>query len=563
MSEGFFATLSTLGEGHFPEYIWILVIGFIIAFFLAFSVGANDVANPFGTSVGSGALTLLQVCIAATFMESLGALTLGGAVSDTIRKKIVDPDLFNNMIPQFMIGQACAMLGAASWQILASVLKMPVSGTHSIVGAVLGFALVSQRGKGIFWWTIFKIVLSWFISPVLSGFAAVILYTILKYVILSRGKDKTKRALIVLPFFYAIVILLNVFSILYTGSHVYQIEILEVWHMILIAFGAAVVVWLVFFFVIVPKQKKQIEKINSGTVVKTDGCLEKVEKKLGWDADTRRKAREAKEAKKDSEALVDNNAIVQGGYGKGMKRNASSESMGSLASIASKISNISNSSRTSIFGVVKGGAEGGDGEPDESLFDGSEDDVMRYLFSHLQAFSACLDAFAHGGNDVGNSIGPVLALWSAFKAGNLLFEDAVDPWIIGYGCIGIIFGLWILGRRVIETVGEDIAEITPARGFSIDIMAGLTVLLGSNFGIPLSTTHCKVGAVVAVSLMHNRKAVSWRTFGNIAWAWIVTLPVSGAISALCYWLITYFMGFDNVSTVSTTVGPMNATTLFA
>ena len=97
---GFFATLSTLGEGHFPEYIWVLVIGFIIAFFLAFSVGANDVANPFGTSVGSGALTLLQVCIAATFMESLGALTLGGAVSDTIRKKIVDPDLFNDMIPQ-------------------------------------------------------------------------------------------------------------------------------------------------------------------------------------------------------------------------------------------------------------------------------------------------------------------------------------------------------------------------------------------------------------------------------------------------------------------------------
>merc|ERR1719397_1019632 len=74
-------------------------------------------------------------------------------------------------------------------------------------------------------------------------------------------------------------------------------------------------------------------------------------------------------------------------------------------------------------------------------------------------------------------------------------------------------------------------------GFSIDIMAGLTVLLGSNFGIPLSTTHCKVGAVVAVSLIHNRNAVSWRTFGNIAWAWIVTLPVSGAISAFFYWLI--------------------------
>ena len=94
--------------------------------------------------------------------------------------------------------------------------------------------------------------------------------------------------------------------------------------------------------------------------------------------------------------------------------------------------------------------------------------------------------------------------------------------------------MWILGRRVIETVGENIAEITPARGFSVDLMAGLTVLLGSNMGIPLSTTHCKVGAVVSVSLMHNRKAVSWRTFGNIAWAWIVTLPVSGKLQSCIY-----------------------------
>lgn len=222
------------------------------------------------------------------------------------------------------------------------------------------------------------------------------------------------------------------------------------------------------------------------------------------------------------------------------KRN---ESSGSLSSLVSKISNISTGSKTSIYGVVRKTDDKlcSTEEEDDSLNDGSEGEEMRYMFSHLQAFSACLDAFAHGGNDVGNSIGPVLALWSAFSAGNLLFDDAPDPFIIAYGCFGIIIGLWVLGRRVIETVGEDIAEITPARGFSIDIMAGLTVLLGSNFGIPLSTTHCKVGAVVAVSLIHNRNAVSWRTFGNIAWAWIVTLPVSGAISAFFYWLIIKFL----------------------
>lgn len=529
---GFFEKLGGLGDSVFADYMWVLIVGFIIAFFLAFSVGANDVANPFGTSVGSGALTLLQVCIAATFMETLGALTLGGAVSDTIRKKIVNPDLYNETIPQFMVGQACAMLGAASWQILASVLKMPVSGTHSIVGAVLGFALVSRKGQGIFWWTIFKIVLSWFISPILAGISAVVLYVGLKFLILSR-ENKTERALILLPFFYALVIFLNVFSVLFTGSKIYQLEVLKTWHMLLISLGAATVVLIAFWIFITPKQRKHIEKMRAGTLVKKEGCLDKMEKKLGWDEETRRRKKQEKEEKEGLE------------YSAGIPMTADkrNESSGSLSSLVSKISNISTGSKTSIYGVVRKTDEklGDTEEDDESLNDGSEGEEMRYMFSHLQAFSACLDAFAHGGNDVGNSIGPVLALWSAFSAGNLLFDDAPDPFIIAYGCFGIIIGLWVLGRRVIETVGEDIAEITPARGFSIDIMAGLTVLLGSNFGIPLSTTHCKVGAVVAVSLIHNRNAVSWRTFGNIAWAWIVTLPVSGAISAFFYWLIIKFI----------------------
>ncbi|CBY31957.1 unnamed protein product [Oikopleura dioica] len=535
---GFFEKLGGLQDSVFAPYMWVLILGFIIAFFLAFSVGANDVANPFGTSVGSGALTLLQVCIAATFMETLGALTLGGAVSDTIRKKIVNPDLYNETIPQFMVGQACAMLGAASWQILASVLKMPVSGTHSIVGAVLGFALVSRKGQGIFWWTIFKIVLSWFISPILAGITAVVLYVGLKFLILSR-ENKTERALVLLPFFYALVIFLNVFSVLFTGSKIYQLEVLKTWHMLLISLGAATVVLIAFWIFITPKQREHIKKMREEAGYHAVGKLTAVDQAVITPRSPNKTLsfvfflNFAKE-KEEKEGLEYSAGIP-------MTADKRNESSGSLSSLVSKISNISTGSKTSIYGVVRKTDDKlcGTEEEDDSLNDGSEGEEMRYMFSHLQAFSACLDAFAHGGNDVGNSIGPVLALWSAFSAGNLLFGK--DPFIIAYGCFGIIIGLWVLGRRVIETVGEDIAEITPARGFSIDIMAGLTVLLGSNFGIPLSTTHCKVGAVVAVSLIHNRNAVSWRTFGNIAWAWIVTLPVSGAISAFFYWLIIKFL----------------------
>lgn len=532
-------------QGHesLSEYSWIIIAGFIIAFFLSFSVGANDVANPFGTSVGSGALTLLQVCICATFMETLGAMTLGGAVSGTIGKGLVNSTLYEDQIPQFMLGQACAMLGAASWQILASVMKMPVSGTHSIVGAVLGFALVAQKGNGIQWIMILKIVSSWFISPILAGIMAVIMYSFLRKVILF-SENKEQRALVILPFMYAGVIFLNVFSVLYTGSKIYQIDFLQPWHMLLIGLGVSIVVWIVCNFVFRPAQVKVLNKIRDGTRVHKEGCLDRVEKKLGWDTESRKLRKEEKERKRqeeeDEKFMKGPQSTMQMSEFK-PKRNKFS---GSIQSLASRISSISNSSVTSIYGVVKKKHEELYSNPDESeedLRDGSEDENMRYLFSQLQAFSACLDAFAHGGNDVGNSIGPVLALWSIYQSASVEMNEAPSPLIIAYGCFGIVLGLWILGRRVIETVGEDIAEITPARGFSIDLMAGLTVLLGSNFGIPLSTTHCKVGAVVSVSLMHNRKAVSWRTFGNIAWAWIVTLPVSGAISAFSYWLITYLL----------------------
>ena len=137
-------------------------------------------------------------------------MTLGGAVSGTIGKGLVNSTLYEDQIPQFMIGQACAMLGAASWQILASVMKMPVSGTHSIVGAVLGFALVAQKGNGIQWIMILKIgklhtffrfaylyhhlVSSWFISPILAGIMAVIMYSFLRKVILfSENKGIVLR----------------------------------------------------------------------------------------------------------------------------------------------------------------------------------------------------------------------------------------------------------------------------------------------------------------------------------------------------------------------------------
>lgn len=510
------------------NYDWIVIVGFLVAFLLAISVGANDVANPFGTSVGSGALTLLQCFVLATLMETLGAMTMGGAVSDTIRKKIVNIEIFNqtgnstetgeggNDIVLFMIGQLSAMFGAAMWQILASIWKMPVSGTHSIVGAVVGFALMAKGPNAIVWVQIGRIVASWFISPVLSGGMAVALYKLVSKLILE-ATNRVERAFIFLPIFYSVVVAFNTFSILHTMNKIYQWSgdnegefSFQLWHFVLIGIGLGLVVYFLIRFTLVPRLRSRINKYRIGEdeFINHSSCITKIEEKLGltMDEDIHSHPKNANSA----------DSII-------------------------RTEEIKLAPENLEFINDKSGNETGS-EPEENRkSDGSETKEMQLCFKNLQAFSACFDAFAHGGNDVGNSIGPVLALYSVAETCRISMQqcdiaqmDPPQPWIIGIGCCGIVVGLWTLGKRVIKTVGKDIAQITPARGFAIDIMAGFTVLFGSMLQIPLSTTHCKVGAVVAVSLIHDRSQVSISTFKSIAMAWIVTLPVSALISAASY-----------------------------
>lgn len=530
------------------EYDWIIIVGFIVAFLLAISVGANDVANPFGTSVGSGALTLLQCFVLATLMETLGAMTMGGAVSDTIRKKIVDVEKFNASEPTdvkyFMIGQLSAMFGAAVWQILASIFKMPVSGTHSIVGAVVGFALIAKGPNAIQWKTIFKIIASWFISPLLSGIMAISLYFLVSKLILQKSTEvRVERAFIFLPIFYSVVCGINVFSILHTMNKIYKwsggcdsvidpVDLtdmsgsnytlvtssaeaspsvcFEAWHFAVLAFGVALAVYIVIRLLMIPNLKSKLEKMSIGEEEFVNNtCVSKIEQTLGLTLD---------------DPVTSHTGISENG-------------------IVLSEKNVEN-----IKFINEKDLEAKQDLEQIEHADGSETKEMQLCFKNLQAFSACFDAFAHGGNDVGNSIGPVLALYSVaetckpFMSGcNIDQMNPPQSWIISIGCAGIVLGLWTLGKRVIKTVGKDIAKITPARGFAIDIMAGFTVLFGSMLQIPLSTTHCKVGAVVAVSLVHDRSAVSMSTFRSIILAWGVTLPVSGAISALAYTILKTFV----------------------
>lgn len=203
-------------EPYLAEVLWIVIVGFIIAFILSFAVGANDVANSFATSVGSGVLTFKKACILASIFEVAGAILLGYKVSDTIRKGILDIALFEDQPEELMYGMLSALIGCSIWLLIATWFKLPVSTTHSIVGACIGFGLVANGNQGIKWTEVLTIALSWLVSPLLSGAISVILFMAIDRLVL-KAKQPFSASLNALPIVYGLTIFVNIVSITWDG----------------------------------------------------------------------------------------------------------------------------------------------------------------------------------------------------------------------------------------------------------------------------------------------------------------------------------------------------------
>ncbi|XP_009998989.1 PREDICTED: sodium-dependent phosphate transporter 1 [Chaetura pelagica] len=634
-------------------FLWMLVLGFIIAFILAFSVGANDVANSFGTAVGSGVVTLRQACILASIFETVGSALLGAKVSETIRKGLVDVEMYNST-QLVMAGSISAMFGSAVWQLVASFLKLPISGTHCIVGATIGFSLVAKGQESVKWSELLKIVLSWFISPLLSGIMSAILFFLVQRFILCKV-DPVPNGLRALPVFYACTVGINLFSIMYTGAPLLGFDKLPLWSILLISAGNAVVCALVVWFFVCPRMKKKIDReiksspsesplmeknispkedqeeakahlgdakgpvADRGSAVSHQATLEErtVSFNLGDLEETPEQERlpslDLKETILDSGSMrLPNGNLVQFSQAVGHQLGSGGQyqyhtvhkdsglykellhklhlaKMGDCMGDSGDKPLRRNNSYTSYTMAICGmpldslrrdGEEGeklawpaadtkkrvrmdsytsycnavADARPaavvdlntaqvemgacdhkgsSSSLEEWQDQDKpeVSLLFQFLQILTACFGSFAHGGNDVSNAIGPLVALYLVYQTGDVATKVATPIWLLLYGGAGICIGLWVWGRRVIQTMGKDLTPITPSSGFSIELASALTVVIASNVGLPISTTHCKVGSVVSVGWLRSRKAVDWRLFRNIFMAWFVTVPISGLISA--------------------------------
>ncbi|CAI5447681.1 unnamed protein product [Caenorhabditis angaria] len=507
------------------EPFTLVAIGAIIAFILAFAIGANDTANSFGTSVGSKVVTLHQAYILASIFETLGACLLGHQVTDTMRKGVidfdsltgvvgnstsaVDSDASTRLIQEMMLGQIAILAGCGAWMLLATAFKLPVSTTHSIVGATIGFALVVFGTQAIVWHKIYRIFLSWVISPLSSGLTSVIIYTSLDHLVLRR-KEPLHSGIRVLPVLYFICFAFNVFAIVFHGPEFLYLDKLTLAQCLMISCAVGLAVALIFAFFLAPYLKNHI--LSKELVEMTE----------------RRKSHHNEKNNNNNPKDLENGTSLQEKQQKTPFLSENDEDQPKIVvtrpSTDEGITSSSNSKNNNTIRPASSLA---------SFFRSCkpEDPQASKLFSLLQVMTACFGGFAHGGNDVSNAIAPLVAL-VLYQSHGQNSESMPTPWwILLYGSAGMCLGLWVLGHRVIYTVGENLTKITPASGFAVEFGSAVTVLIASKFGMPISSTQCKVGSVVAVGLVQANHQVDWGVFRNISLSWIVTLPVAGLLSA--------------------------------
>lgn len=456
-------------------------------FYMAWSIGANDVANAMGTSVGSGALTLRQAVLIAAVLEFTGAFFFGSHVSETIQSGIVNGgQLFQGDWRLFVSGMLSALLAAAGWLQLASYYGWPVSTTHSIVGAVVGFGLIAGGWEAIYWDNIAMIFASWLLSPILGAVISFLLFSALRRTIFFAASP-LREAQRWTPLLALVVTAMLLFFILEGTS---AVDRLSSWSLFLVSGLAASSVALIVHLAMkrfIPASIAQRGDSSHHLATEIDAELAKVKKHLD-----RVHQMAKKEARYHASLLLDEVHYMR-------------ESLQRRTQPAT-----------------------------------GEYEAVEKIFAILQTLTACVMAFAHGANDVANAIGPLAAAHAAIVSHGVVLSAPIPSWALAMGGIGIVIGLATWGWRVIETIGKKITELTPSRGFSAEFGAATTILLASRLGLPISTTHTLVGAVLGVALARGLGALNLATMRDIILSWLVTVPV-GALLAIAIYLPLHWL----------------------
>jgi len=408
-----------------------IILACAFGLFMAWGVGANDVANAMGTSIGSGAVTIKQAIIIAAIFEFSGAFLAGGQVTATIRKGIIDTQLAAGNPEILVWGMLAALLAAAVWLLIASKLGWPVSTTHSIVGAIVGFGIVALSFDAVQWGKVGSIAMSWVVSPVLAGSISFALFISVQRLILNADNPLSSAKRYVPAYMFLVGFIVALVTLFKGLKHV-GVNLTAVQN-----YGLAAVIGLGVMLIGI----LYMNRLRFDPMANRDFHFANVEK---------------------------------------------------------------------VFGI-------------------------------LMIATACAMAFAHGSNDVANAIGPLAAVVSIVEHGGQVAQKSSLPiWVLLLGATGIVIGLLTYGHKVIATVGSGITQLTPSRGFAATLAAATTVVLASGTGLPISTTHTLVGAILGVGLARGIAALNLRVIRTIVMSWLITLP-AGAILSIVFFLLLKLM----------------------
>jgi PiT family inorganic phosphate transporter len=395
-----------------------------LAMYMAWAIGANDVANAMGTSVGSGAITIRQAVIIAGIFEFAGAYFVGGHVTDTVRKGMLDLSLISDQ--QLIFGMLASLASAATLLLAATTYGLPVSTTHAIVGAIIGFGAVVIDFNAVAWQRVLLIMVSWVTSPLLGGVVAYLTFQFIRRCILDTDNPMAAAKRHAPMFFFAVTFVIGLVT-LFKGL-----------------------------------KNLNLDYDLQGAVIRAAG-------------------------------------------------------LGIVGAIAGWI-------------FVHRIKRASDSQPGNRFRD------VERVFGVMVVLTACAVAFAHGSNDVANAIGPLATVVQVVREGSAGATAPVEPWMLVVGGVGIVVGLATMGYRVMDTVGRNITELTPSRGFAATFASAVTIVIASRAGIPVSTTHILVGSVLGVGMARGIGAIDLRVVGRIVISWVATLPIAAALSVLFYYV---------------------------
>lgn len=484
----------------------LFVIATAFGIFMAFNIGGNDVANSFGTSVGAGTLTIPQALGVAAIFEVSGAVLAGGEVTDTIRSGIVDLDGLSVTPNQFIYVMLSALIAAAFWLLFATKKGLPVSTTHAIIGGIVGSSIVLGINLGgsemalsaVNWGTIGTIAISWVISPLLGGVFSYLLYGQIKKNIIEYN-DRTEAHIVVLKE--------NKKAL--KQRHKEYLEGLT--------------------------ESEQLSytsaMLRDQEIYRDDDCvvedLETDYYKELYEIENERANLDTLKALKKWVPII---AAAGGAV------------MASLV-IFKGLQNVNSGMTTLrgflIMGMIAALVWLATYIYTKTIRGKHKEDLTKatfIMFSWMQVFTASAFAFSHGSNDIANAVGPFAAIMDVIRSNTIATEAAVPPAVMLTFGVALIVGLWFIGKEVIQTVGTNLAKMHPASGFSAELAAAAVVMGASTMGLPVSSTHTLVGAVLGIGIVN--RDTNWALMKPIGLAWVITLPAAALMSAISYVVLT-------------------------